>query len=167
MTEHKVKAPNKPKEEALYLDFRSLVKNIGKLHNELKQQAFHSVNTLLTLRNWIIGYYIAEYQLKGSDRAVYGKKLFEVLADELKKALIPRSDKRELYRFYEFYKVYPQIVDSLNPQFQSYLFKTDTRTLHRPENLRSNSVDKKVDSLSPQLQTDAKQLITRLSFTHL
>jgi hypothetical protein len=27
---------------------------------------------MLTLRNWLIGYYIAEYELQGSDRADYG-----------------------------------------------------------------------------------------------
>lgn len=36
------------------LNFKSLVGSIGQIHNELKQQAFHTVNTLLTLRNWLI-----------------------------------------------------------------------------------------------------------------
>lgn len=49
------------------------------------KQAQRQVNTSLTLRNWIIGYYIVEYEQKGKDRAKYGDKLLEELAKELKK----------------------------------------------------------------------------------
>ena len=43
------------------------------------------VNTALTLRNWIIGYYIAEYEQSGKDRADYGKQLFKAIAGSLLK----------------------------------------------------------------------------------
>ena len=34
-----------------------------------------AVNISLTLRNWLIGCYIAEYELNGEDRAAYGEKV--------------------------------------------------------------------------------------------
>lgn len=43
------------------------------------------VNTAFTLRNWIIGYYIAEYEQAGKDRADYGKRLFKAIAQSLLK----------------------------------------------------------------------------------
>jgi hypothetical protein len=56
------------------MNFAQLVKTIKQTHDSLKLQAVKAVNISLTLRNWLIGYYIAEYQLKGSDRASYGRK---------------------------------------------------------------------------------------------
>jgi predicted nuclease of restriction endonuclease-like (RecB) superfamily len=38
------------------------------------------VNTSLTLRNWIIGYYIVEYEQNGKDRAEYGEKLIRMIS---------------------------------------------------------------------------------------
>ena len=44
-------------------------------------QVQKQVNIALCLRNWIIGYYIVEYEQNGKDRATYGKKLFAKLAE--------------------------------------------------------------------------------------
>lgn len=53
-------------------DFNTLVHAITRIHNELAKQAVHAVNTSLTLRNWMIGMHIAEYELNGKDRGNYG-----------------------------------------------------------------------------------------------
>ncbi len=42
------------------------------------------INTSLTLRNRVIGYYIAEYDQYGIDRAEYGQTLFAKIAEKLK-----------------------------------------------------------------------------------
>ena len=42
------------------------------------------VNVAMTLRNWIIGYHIVEYEQLGEDRAIYGKKVLENLSNRLK-----------------------------------------------------------------------------------
>ncbi len=41
----------------------------------------------LTLRNWLIGYHIFEYEQHGSDRAQYGARLLETLAQDLRKRM--------------------------------------------------------------------------------
>ena len=46
--------------------------------------ARRSVNTTLVLRNWYLGKRIAEEELKGADRAEYGKQVIERLSNELK-----------------------------------------------------------------------------------
>ena len=42
------------------------------------------VNVAMTLRNWIIGCHIVEYEQSGEDRAEYGKKVLETVAVRLK-----------------------------------------------------------------------------------
>lgn len=148
------------------LSFRSLVGSIGQIHDEFKQQAFHSVNTLLTLRNWLIGYYIAEYELKGSDRADYGEKLFERLEEELKRFGVSRSNKRDLYKLRLFYNTYPQIVGSLNPQLQKLI----NHKLSSSSSVSSILIDpfpQIVESVTPQSDIALRELITKLSFTHI
>lgn len=146
-------------------DFPSLVSRIKELHRNLQDAASKSVNMILTLRNWLIGYYIAEYELQGSDRADYGDKIIECLAKELKKHDVSRTDKRELYRYLKFYRAYPQIVDSVNPQLQYN--DTESVTSMNCPNGNQVLVSKIVDSASPQLYLPVGHIFTLLSFTHL
>ncbi len=78
------------------LSFEQLVAAIGQVHAELASQASRTVNTSLTLRNWLIGCYISEYELRGADRARYGDKIIELLSERLMQAGVSRSDAREL-----------------------------------------------------------------------
>ena len=63
--------------------FESLVGAIADVHQCLQSEAIKAVNTALTLRNWLIGHYIHEYELAGQDRAAYGARLIERLSDRL------------------------------------------------------------------------------------
>ena len=65
------------------LDFLRLVDVIHSIDDELKAQASRAVNISLTLRNWLIGLYIREYEQHGQDRAHYGEGLLEALASAL------------------------------------------------------------------------------------
>ncbi|MDR4496456.1 MAG: DUF1016 N-terminal domain-containing protein [Candidatus Scalindua sp.] len=96
-----------------------LINAIQNINDELSIQASRAVNVSLTLRNWILGFYIVEYELHGSGRAKYGEKLIEVLAQSLSD--ISRTQKRELNRYRLFYKVYPQIEEAVTPQLMKTL----------------------------------------------
>jgi hypothetical protein len=78
-------------------------------------QAAKAVNISLTLRNWLIGYHIAEYELRGADRADYGERLLSDLAKRLSSQKISNCNRRQLYRYLRFYRLYPQIVGTLSP----------------------------------------------------
>ena len=99
------------------LDFESLVDIIGKIHENLFTQAAKAVNVSLTIRNWLIGFYIHEYELDGRDRAAYGEYLFKKLANRLHELGIKRVYERELRRYRQFYLTYGQIRESLPPEF--------------------------------------------------
>lgn len=61
------------------LDFSHLITAIKAVHESFAAEAGRAVNITLTLRNWLIGAYIAEYELRGSDRAIYGKNFCQNL----------------------------------------------------------------------------------------
>ncbi len=77
------------------------------------------VNVAMTMRNWIIGCNIIEYEQSGKDRAKYGNKVLETLATRLKKKGIKGLAETNLKLFRQFYNTYPQIrqtaSDELNP----------------------------------------------------
>ena len=50
-------------------NIQDLVSLIGETQQFFKQQAQKQVNIALTLRNWLFGFYISEYELNGADRA--------------------------------------------------------------------------------------------------
>ncbi|MCB5280034.1 MAG: PDDEXK nuclease domain-containing protein [Candidatus Cloacimonetes bacterium] len=147
------------------MDFSSLVNQIRELNLQSQTAAAKSVNLMLTLRNWQIGSYISEYELYGSDRAEYGDGIIISLAKELQKFKISRTDKRELYRYLKFYRIYPEIVESVSPLLQNVDNESD-RDDKCPNNTKLLAA-KIVDSASPLLYLPAGHIFTLLSFTHL
>lgn len=136
------------------LTFNKLVSAIQKLDKELSFQANRAINISLTLRNWLIGYCIAEFELRGADRAAYGENLLLKLAATLTRSSVSNCNRRQLYRYLRFYKLYPGIVGTLSPQLKKFL---PIRKVHAL----------KVGTVSPQLQIPPKQLIQCLSYSHL
>lgn len=137
--------------------FFGLIQSIQAAHREMAAQAGKAVNISLTLRNWLIGYHIAEYELNGKDRAEYGENLLHRISTELLKAKIPSCGKRQLYGYFRFYQAYPQIVGTLSPQFKPEAFQ---------EVIDSENVSQKVRTLSALSGIDPQKLISTLSYTH-
>jgi predicted nuclease of restriction endonuclease-like (RecB) superfamily len=135
------------------LDFQQLVGTIHHIHDELTAQASRAVNISLTLRNWLIGLYIREYEQHGRDRARYGEALLDALASALRQIGISRSDARELRRYRLFYTTYPQIRDALPPEFSSRL-------------LQGKDMGGGDSQIPPASPLDGGMLVARLSFTH-
>ncbi len=134
--------------------FEKLVGFIRQVHDELAAQAGRAVNLSLTLRNWLIGCYIAEYELCGSDRASYGDSLLIELAKRLTGLKVSNCNRRQLYRYLRFYRVYPEIVGTLSAQLKKLL-------------PAGGQAVEKVGTTSPQLRIPPEKLIQRLSYSHL
>ena len=103
--------------------FNNLVSSIRHIHETLLEYATKAVNVSLSLRNWLIGYYIAEYELHGSDRANYGKNLFSELSKRLQTLHVSNCRHRQLYYYVTFYRTYPQIVRTVSAQLRHFLPK--------------------------------------------
>ena len=145
----KTSSPLVPDAPDLTMD--SLVDAISQTHRHFSIQAGKAVNVALTLRNWIIGRHIERYERNGADRAGYGDRLMDLLAESLQQRGLNRCDRRELYRYRQLYLTYPQIVESLPPQFSDPLSAGQIR-----------------ESVTPQSTfPSGKQILECLSFTHL
>lgn len=90
-------------------NFDWLIDNIYQTHNALQANAKRIINQNLTIRNWLVGYYIVEYEQNGEDRAEYGARLLEEMATTLKAKGIKGLRPRELNTCRKFYTTYPQI----------------------------------------------------------
>ena len=93
--------------------------------------AHRSVNAALVYRNWYLGKRIAEEELKGESRAEYGLETIKKLSSGLTQLYGKGFGRQELYKFVQFYKMFPEIVDSLSRQSAPLLSWTHYRTLLR------------------------------------
>lgn len=137
-------------------DFAHLVVVIQQTHVALANQAAKAVNISLTLRNWFIGQYIAEFELKGADRARYGDKLLSELAQALRDQAVSNVGKRQLYGYLAFYRAYPQIVRTASAQSAQTLLPPATVDKVRTASAPSPAL--------PDIDPDI--LVTRLSYSH-
>lgn len=124
-------------------DFESLVVTIVQIHQQAQDFATKAVNVGLTLQNWFIGHRIVEFEQQGRDRAAYDERLLPELAKRLMAAGLKRVDTRELRRFRLLYTIYPQIRETVSPEFQI------------------------VETVAPQSLPASSDLLHRLSFSHL
>ena len=136
------------------MDFDALVSTIQEVHRHLAAQAGKAVNISLTLRNWAIGAYIAEYELRGADRAAYGEMLLHKLSERLRSNSMNRVSDRDLRRYRQFYLVYPQIRQSVTPEFERVLPVSPT------------APNQKVRSVTTQSGITPQKLLNHLSYTH-
>ena len=91
-------------------DFNSLVVLCLQTHEEMQHQAIRSVNTALVVRNWLIGWYVVEYEQSGADRAVYGASTLKRLSDALKKTVSRGFSVDSLEQIRRFYLAYKDAV---------------------------------------------------------
>jgi predicted nuclease of restriction endonuclease-like (RecB) superfamily len=83
-----------------------LINSIQSINTGLRDTAAKAINKCVTARNWLIGYYIVNYEQNGEDRAEYGERILQSLAERLDdEGLSYRNLK--LYR--QFYLAFPEL----------------------------------------------------------
>lgn len=137
------------------MNFNQLINSIESTHVQLSTQAVKQVNNLQTIRNWLIGCYIFEFEQKGEDRAAYGKQLLINIAERMKlKGNIGFSD-RNLRQFRQFYLTYPQIWQTVSAKFKNEISQTVFSQLIEP-----------IEDSYQALMLPIETLINTLSFSH-
>lgn len=96
--------------------YKQLVSAITQLSTQMVRRVATVANQALVLRNWIVGAYIIEYEQGGADRAKYGERLLERLAEDLLAKGIKGLDERTLRQCRTFSQVYPQIRGAVSPE---------------------------------------------------
>lgn len=144
-------------------NFATLVEAIADVHLRTQGAAAKAVNVALTSRNWLIGAYIHEYELKGQDRAEYGEHLFEHLARRLEEIGVPNCNRSRLYRYRDFYRLYPQIRAALSQPHAELI----PAALAEPEIVATQSPQ---SASVPSVATSplsGQIILNRLSYSHI
>ena len=153
------------------MDFNTLSTKISLVHTELKRRAKASVNSLHTIRNWMIGYYTVTYEQNGSDRAKYGDRLIKNLASDFSAKGIKDLSFTSLNIFRQFYLTYPQIIQTLSEQFKFQTVKGQIPSIFFIKEVKEIGKLGNIQTVSEQLgshelQIPPNRLITSLSFSH-
>ena len=139
------------------MKFQQLIKAINTAHLSLQRSAVKAVNRHLTLRNWLIGYYIVEFEQRGEDRAAYGERLLEELSKSL---CIKGLSETNLKLNRLFYNVYPHIGQTVSDE----LGKLEIRQSLSDKSRFSNA--KFSNKVTGELLVPAQELLNKLSFSH-
>ncbi|MDE7341652.1 MAG: PDDEXK nuclease domain-containing protein [Lachnospiraceae bacterium] len=114
---------------SIYQKSENILSDIQNIIETSQRQAYRAVDTILSQRNWLIGYRIAEEELKGENRAEYGANIIKKLSQELTKLYGKGFTKTNLYNFYSFYKCFPEIFHTLCGKSQGVLSWSHYRVL--------------------------------------
>lgn len=112
----------------------NLLKDARQIIERTRKYAYNAINIALVQRNWLLGKRIAEEELQGENRAKYGEEIIETLSKELTKIYGKGFDYSSLYKYSKFYKLFPEILDSLSPESYPILSWTHYRVLLQVEN---------------------------------
>lgn len=110
-----------------------ILKDMCGIIESSQKSAYQAVNTLLVQRNWLIGYRIAEEELGGEERSEYGLKIIKKISKELTQLYGKGYDRSNLYHCLKFYKIFPQIVDTVCRQSGNLLSWSHYRALLQVE----------------------------------
>ena len=146
-------------------NFNQLISTISKLHKQLQKSAVNAVNQMLTVRNWLFGYYIVEFEQNGADRAKYGTALLKSIAGKLKD--IKGLDERSLRRFRKFYLSYPQLADTIRGSLTPILEETGIRGTLSPVLKDAEKIGIVYSQLQKGLAVPGDKILSKLSYSHI
>lgn len=145
--------------------FNDLASIVQTTHDAAQSSAVKAINRMQTMRNWLIGYYIVEFEQNGKDRAEYGTQLLKKLEERVDRKGVNVT---LLQMSRNFYKLYPQMVNLFVPN-QKY--STTSNISESSVQLKSNSSNNETNlicaTVSHKFQTSPELMISRLSFSHL
>ena len=118
--------------------FNDLASIVQTTHDAAQSSAIKAINRMQTMRNWLIGYYIVEFEQHGKDRAEYGTQLLKKLEERVNRKGLTRNTFQSSRNFY---RIYPQMIEN---------FKNRICT-----------------TVSCKFITSGETLVSRLSFSHI
>ena len=88
-----------------------LANEIKAINESLQQSAAKAINKHVTARNWLIGYCIVNYEQHGEDRAAYGERTLQALAEKIGQDGLSYSN---LKSYRQFYLAFPELSASVS-----------------------------------------------------
>jgi predicted nuclease of restriction endonuclease-like (RecB) superfamily len=90
-----------------------IFKDVENIVEQARGYAYNAVNIAMVQRNWLLGKRIAEEELQGEDRAIYGKEIVKQLSLHLTNIYGKGFTQSNLYQFVQFYKFFPEIFHTV------------------------------------------------------
>ena len=136
--------------------FNDLASIVQTTHDAAQSYAVKAINRMQTMRNWLIGYYIVEFEQHGKDRAEYGTQLLKKLEERVDRKGLTTT----LFKWArKFYRLYPQMMENLP-------IPICATVMHQLQPIENK--EKAIGaSMMHQFVTPGKTIISHLSFTHL
>ena len=158
------------------MDFKELETSLSELNNAFEENTAKAINKNVTARNWLIGFYIVNYEQHGEDRAAYGEKTLQTLSERLNQKSLSYRNLRLYRQFYLEYSV-------LEKPIYEYAISEFGTKRQLVTNIRQNLIEDKNNKdlaitdcqivqsptaqfTAPDLQIPPEKLFTHLSFTH-
>lgn len=136
--------------------FNDLASIVQTTHDAAQSSAVKAINRMQTMRNWLIGYYIVEFEQHGKDRAEYGTQLLKKLEERVDRKGLTTT----LFKWArKFYRLYPQMMENLP-------IPICATVMHQLQPIE-NKEDTISASMMHQFVTPGKTIISHLPFTHL
>ena len=146
--------------------FDELSASVLQTHQTTQTSAIRAVNQMATLRNWLIGCYIVEYEQKGKDRAKYGDRLLKRLEESV-------NTKGLNLTFFKvsrnFYLYYPQIAELFQVSIHQKLPDESINEKGATASHQFNNVGFLQKSATPSHKfiTAPHTILSKLSFSHI
>ena len=112
-----------------YTKTEDILQDMREIIDIARNSAYQAVNITLVRRNWLLGKRIADEEMNGEERAEYGLEVIKKLAKELTDFYGKGFTKTNLYSFYQFYKMFPNIFHPVSGKSVPPLSWTHYRTL--------------------------------------
>lgn len=145
--------------------FSDLASIIQSTHDVAQSSAIRAINRMQTMRNWLIGYYIVEFEQHGKDRAEYGTQLLKKLEEQVNRKGLNVT----LFQTSRnFYNLYPQMGGLFVPNeiYSTLSNKSESRIplMDKSADAQSNT---NCATVSHNFQTPPEMIVSRLSFSHI
>ena len=145
--------------------FSDLASIIQSTHDVAQSSAIRAINRMQTMRNWLIGYYIVEFEQHGKDRAEYGTQLLKKLEEQVNRKGLNVT----LFQTSRnFYNLYPQMGGLFVPNeiYSTVSNKSESRIplMDKSTDAQTNTI---CATVSHKFQTPPEMIVSRLSFSHI
>ena len=145
--------------------FNDLASIVQTTHDAAQSSAVKAINRMQTMRNWLICYYIVEFEQHGKDRAEYGSQLLKKLEETVNRKGLTRNTFQSSRNFY---RLYPQMIEN----FQNRICTTvSCKSTEDATSLPLEDVTRRTGIICPTVSckfvTSGETLLSKLSFSHI
>ena len=130
---------------------KEFIQQVQDIISSSKDRAIRSIDSIRVLMYWEIGKLILEEEQQGKERAGYGEFLIKTLSDSLKIEHGSSFSVRELQRYRQFYRTFPN-TSALRTQFSWTHYKTlisianeDKREFYIAEAVKNNWTSRELE----------------------